>query len=350
MNERIVGLDFLKVFATFQVILFHIYQRNGYGNPSSKFLFNFFCVLSKTNNFHFMLISGYVGTTSKFILSKTFPMILATIFYSLFDFFDGLFFFKKIYYNQDDFIRSCCPLAYRAFWYNLPFLIWQFIFSLISPTLEKLNQKYHLTICIIFLCLHVLPWAGFYAIKGLSEQESIGPFLCMSFIASYIKYHYKNIGSLKLIILYILLFVYNYLIHQKPQYFQTNWQILKLFGQTWILRLPSLLFSIPLFFISLEIKKQEKMFYIAKIISECSIGIYMLHNSKFHLIYWIQITRRYFMNHDTYWINALNLTIKTLILGTIIEKTRQHIFNCLLFKRCYYQKFSDILNKYLMGM
>ena len=92
MRERKTGLDLLRVFATIQVIMFHLYQANGYGWRISP-TFSFFSVLVKTNNFHFMLISGFMATTTRFILTKTFPLIITTWFYSLFNFFNAVFFF-----------------------------------------------------------------------------------------------------------------------------------------------------------------------------------------------------------------------------------------------------------------
>ena len=349
MGERKTGLDYLRIFATLQVIMFHIYQRNRYGKPSKSFLFTFFCILSKTNNFHFMLISGYVGAKSRFLLSKTIPMILTTIFFSLLDYFYAVFFFNYTSFTEEGLHRACFPLAYSAFWYNLPYLVWQFIFSFIYPSLEKLKARYHFTICFIFLCIHCLPWIGLYVITGLSEQTSLAPFTCMAFIASFMRFHYYKISNIKLVIIYIVLFYYNFFVHQNPSFFKGGSRLLRLFGQTWILRFPSLIFSIPLFLISISYTKKWIHHDIIQTIAECSISVFMFHTSPYHIQYWVSITKPLFSNMETLWIQTLSLTFKTFCAGIIIEKTRQHIFNCLIFKRHYYQVLTKYINKIFMG-
>ena len=41
-TQRKVGLDYLRIFATIQVILFHNYHFNGYGYPSTNFFLRSF--------------------------------------------------------------------------------------------------------------------------------------------------------------------------------------------------------------------------------------------------------------------------------------------------------------------
>ena len=348
MGERKTGLDFLRVFATLQVIMFHLYHNNGYGWRKHE-RFSFFSVLVKTNNFHFMLISGYMAATSKFQLSKTFPMIIATLCFSLLDFFNAAFFFKRYDFTKMGLMKAFFPLAYGAFWYNLPFLVWQFIFSFISPTIQKVSKKYHLTICFIILFIHAFPWVGLYNGAHTCDQYSIYPFLCMAIIASYIRFYYKGINRYILIILYIILFYFNYLVHQKPQYFVTEWTILKLFGQTWIMRLPSLMFSIPSFLIALSFNIQWKYHFIVQYLSESSMPIFMFHYAVNNRNYWEKAVKPCFHDLNTHWIGVGALTFKIYIVGALIEFVRLHIFNTLVFKRYYYQRFCVQFNKNFMS-
>ena len=287
-NKRKTGLDYLRLFATFQVILFHIYQNYGYGQPSTSFLFIFFSVLSKTNNFHFMLISSYIGCKSSYLISKTFPLIMSTIFYSVFDYFNGIFFFKRKEFHKEDLFIICFPIAYGSFWYIYPFLSSQFLLSFIYPSLDKLSKRYFFIVCIIFLLIYSLPEIGLYRSSGLGEQLSVGPFTLLSFIASYIRFHYKSIALYKLIILYFILFVYNVIVHQKPEYFDSEWRLIKLLGKTWITHFPSVIFSIPLFLISLKLTKYWRFHFFIQTFAECSMGIYMFHCSYFHINSYIE--------------------------------------------------------------
>ena len=304
-RERKTGLDFLRIFATIQVILFHIYEKHGYGRPSKSFLFTFFSVLSKTNNFHFILISSYVGCKSRYRLSKTFPIILSTIFYSVLDYFDCVFFLHMKEYNSDDLFQAFFPLAYSScLWFIFPFIVSQFLLSFIYSTFEKLNQRYLFTICIIMICIYSFPQVGLYKLSGLYIKESMGPFFCMGFIASYVRFHYKGVGNLKLILLYILLFIYNFYIHQHTHKlpFQSEWRLIKMLGQTAVLQFPSLIFSIPLFLISLSFTKQWKYHNIIQTLAESSIGVYSFQCSTNHLYYWRSFTNFLFIDLNKHWI------------------------------------------------
>ena len=190
MGERKTGLDFLRVFATLQVILFHTCQFVGYGSPAKNHLMTHFSVISKTNNLHFMLISGYVGATSNFLFTKQFPVIIANIFYSFLNYFTALFIVKKITFSYMGLFKACFPLANTCVWYTLPYLTTQILFGFINPTLKNAKLRYHLSLCILFLWLHVTPFVGFYQHTCLQVQGSIGPFLVLGMCGSFFRFHY----------------------------------------------------------------------------------------------------------------------------------------------------------------
>ena len=351
-HERNSGLDILRIFATIQVILFHIYLTYGYSQKSTNFFFIFFCVLSKTNNFHFMLISSFAGCTSHYYLSKSLPLILSTLFYSIFDYFNAISFFKFKNFNLLDLCDVLFPLAKgEYFWYIFPFLVSQFILSLIYPTLEQTNRKYYFTICILFIFLYCFPKVGLYKLSGLGNQYSVGPFMCMSFIGSYMRYHYKNkIENFKLIIIYIVLFSYNFFIHKNHNLNIKQWFLIKILSQTWIMNFPSLIFSLPLFLISLSYNSPFKYSHLLQHLAESSMGIYLLHCSNFHMMYWNPIAKLFFINLNNHFIYVWKFVLKIYFIGVIVEIIRQHLFKSLLFNRNYYQTFTKKFNYYLMGM
>ena len=297
-----------------------------------------------------MLISSYIGCKSKYLLSKTFPLILSTIFYSILDYFDGIYFFHQKEFNSQDLFEAFFPLAYsKCLWYIYPFLVSQFLLSFIYPTFEKLPCKYHFTICIIFMCIYCFPSVGLYTFSGFGYYITLGPFFCMSFIGSYVRFHYKNISNFKLILLYILLFCYNFYIHQNPQFFENKWKIIQIVGQTWILHFPSAMFSLPLFLLALSFNKHCRYHYIIQALAECSMGVFSFHYSIFHLGYWLPNTNQFFINIEKHWIYVWKNVIKIYVCSIIVEITRQHIFNCLFFKRNYYHFYSELFNNYIMG-
>ena len=133
MGERNTSLDILKIIATLQVVIYHVSRHCGYGKPSKPAIFAFLCIFSKTNNFNFMMISGFVGAKTRFLLSKVIPIILEYIIYSLFCYFCGIFFFHWTTFSAMGLINVLFPLANSLCWYILPYIIWQVIFSLIYP-------------------------------------------------------------------------------------------------------------------------------------------------------------------------------------------------------------------------
>ena len=161
-----------------------------------------------------MLISGYVGAKSRFLFSKIIPLVLASSFYSLLEHFSAIFFFKRATFSKWELFYAFFPLAKQRYWYNTPFLAWLFLSSFVYPSFEKITSRYYFVTCIVVLLMYCLPMAGYYTFTSLHRQMSIGPFMCMGIIGSYVRLYYKGIGNGKLIILYILLFYYNFLVHQ----------------------------------------------------------------------------------------------------------------------------------------
>ena len=348
MGERKTGVDFLRVFATLQVILFHTCQFVGYGSPAKNHLMTHFSVISKTNNLHFMLISGYVGATSNFLFTKQFPVIFASIFYSFLNYFTALFIVKKTTFSYMGLFKACFPLANTCVWYTLPYLTTQILFAFINPTLKNAKLRYHLSVCAIFLWLHVTPFVGFYQHTCLQVQGSIGPFLVLGMCGSFFRFHYK--GSNKLVIFYIALYIalyyYNFQVHQHPEYFKTEWKLLELFSQTWIMNLPSIMFAFPLFLISLSFTKQWKYHYLVQFAAECSLPIYMFHCYPEHYGVWLDPLKEKFKQENT--IELLWWTMKIYISGFLVETTRHHLFNALIFKRFYYKVFTSYFNHIFM--
>ena len=295
-----------------------------------------------------MLITGYVGATSSFLFTKQFPILITNIFYSLFNYFTNLFIIKRNTFSYIDLISACFPLAYAYLWYTLPYLASQILFAFINPTLKNTKLRFHLSVCIIFLWLHVTPWVNFYKNTSLEEDRSIAPFLCMGLFGSFFRFHYK--GSNKLVIVYIVLYIglyyYNFQVHQHPEYFETDWRLLKLFSQTWIMRLPSIMFAFPLFLISLSWTKKWKYDYIVQFAAECSFPIYMFHCYPTNYGFWFDPLKANFKQENT--VELLWLTMKIYISGFLVETIRYHLFNSLIFKRKYYQNFTSYFNYIFM--
>ena len=174
----------------------------------------------------------------------------------------------------------------------------------------------------------------------------------MGLISSYFGYHFKETSKLKLvmlIILYIILVYYNFLVHQKPEYFETEWRILGLFRDPTNKGLPSIMLAICLFNIIISIKGQFKCHNIIQAISQCSLGVFMFHFNSFVINCWIDKTRKHFDRCGYDHIFFFCYSVKICIVGVLIDITRQHIFNTLVFKRKCYQIFTQYFDYFLMN-
>ena len=349
MGERQTSLDILKIYATLQVVMFHISEPFGFHKPSTSNMFVFVCVFFITSNLHFMLISGYIGTRTRFAFSKLIPIILQTLFYSLFFYYVAIFFIQNATYSKWELVSLIFPLANAKYWYAFPYMIWEVLFSVLYPILSKLDTRYYKTICFIFLWVHVLPWVGFYKFVGLDANQSIGSFMAMGLISSYFAYHYTEVSKFKLIILYIILFIYNFLVHQKPEYFITEWRLLKLFGDVHWMRLPAIMFAMTSFYIAISIKGQFKYHSVIQAIAQCSLGVFMFHCTSYIMRYWGVIMRSRMARYGPDYIFVLCYSTKLFIVGVLIETVRQHLFNVLIFKRDYYCVITQYVDYFLMN-
>ena len=145
-------LDILRIYATFQVIFYHLANIAGNYNRAGVSNLMALCnVITKTNNYNFMMISGYIGTRSKLELSKLCPLVIEVVFFSLFlNCFVNVFFFNAAKLTWDRFKYNMFPMMHDIFWYPLPYLVSKIIFSLIYPSLEK-RKWLHLKLIIFFL-------------------------------------------------------------------------------------------------------------------------------------------------------------------------------------------------------
>ena len=349
MGERNTSLDILKIIATLQVVIYHVSRHCGYGKPSKPAIFALLCIFSKTNNFNFMMISGFVGAKTRFLLSKVIPIILEYIIYSLFCYFCGIFFFHWTTFSAMGLINVLFPLANSLCWYILPYIIWQVIFSLIYPTLKIIDARYFISIIFIILVVYCMPWVGFYKYVSLDGHFSLGPFFLMGFIGSYFSYHYKERPKYIIVIIYILLFYYNYLVHQKPEYFRTEWRLLRLFGDNDYMHLPSVVLAIAGFYLTISIKGQRKYQSFIQRIAQCSLAVYILHYEYPFDIYRLKRAKYYNRRHGPYYIPLIMFCLNIVIAGTFIDIVRQHLFNTFIFKRNYYQIFAKYFDHIFMN-
>ena len=186
MGKRKISLDILRIYSTFQVVSFHCYvyplSNKCFDLPFlSELLFS----LTRSCNIHFILISSYITSTSKYNFSKQLPIIIETVFYSLFLYFISIHFFKFKTYNYDTFIYYLFPIANTVYWYTGPFLLSGLICSLIYPTIKSQTKKIHFLVMSIIFFLYSIQFVGYYTKLGL-YTHTYSSFLVISIIGSFI--------------------------------------------------------------------------------------------------------------------------------------------------------------------
>ena len=331
MGERNTSIDILKIYAMYQVVLFHVL---------------FHCRFKKTSK---PVFSGFLGTKTHFLLSKVVPTILETITCSNLAYFCSLFLLCTKTFSVMDFIKVLFPIANSLCWYIFPYIIWQVLFSLIYPTLKQIDARYYISVIFIFIVVNCFPYVGFYKYVCLGQPFTIIPFTVMGFIGSYLSYHYKETPKYKTVALFILMFYYNYILHQKPEYFQTQWRLLQLFVKTGIFHLPTIMLAVTGFYLMISVKVQWKYQTFLQRIAQCSLAVYIFHvEDPFnHYIKArsIDLNKR----HGTFYIPIIMFSVCIVIASVLVDIVRQHLFNTLIFNRNYYQKFTKYLDHFLMN-
>ena len=106
----------------------------------------------------------------------------------------------------------------------------------------------------------------------------------------------------------------------------------------------------PLFLLSLSITSNGKLHYYVQKLAECSLSVFMFHCVGIHMVYFESrckaFSKPWHPNNQFLFMYA----IRIMFTGTVVDLARQHLFNCLIFKRQYYVDFIDRLNSFLMGL
>ena len=336
MKERNSSFDILRIIATFQVIILHLYVSLWSVNRFNKsFLTLLIFVMSESCNIHFLFLSSYFSCRSKYSLWKILPVILQTIFYSTFGFFTSVLFFKKKAFNTAMISQSLIPMGHSRYWFNYPFLLSQFVCSFIYPTLLQLEKKRLLLITVIFVLVYTLPSVGIYEC-GFKPKSIIG-FMAYSFIGTYIRLYPSNYSLLIHILIYIVTVGYNYFINYN-YYLHSEFRIIQLFLIRSIFYMPQIIMAVASFSVFAKLKITTKYASIIQHFAEFSLGIYMLHYTREHRFIWINAMQQYADKkyiHE-YWQYALYNGLKIYIVGCIIEFTRYKLFQLLIFRRQFY--------------
>ena len=335
MQRRKTSLDILRIFATCQVISHHCFEyplgiQTCYKLPLiSELIFS----LMASCNIHFMLISSYLASTSKYYFSKQFPVILTTIFYSVFSYFLSIAFFKCNNYDYNSFLIYLFPIANSQYWYIGPFLLSSLLCSTIYPTLQKQNKNFHFLFMIIITFLYCMQFVSYYNQLGLNSYK-YSSFLVVSLIGSFIRYYEPKVSVKFALFIFILMYAYQYYIYcHKTE--SIHWYV-KIFWVRGLLHPSSILFGISSFILALKINIQTKYDKYFKILAELSLPIYIIHFHTLNKHLWIELLKQHKCQLNMYWKYNLTSVIKIFAVCGILETIYKKTSDLLLYKRKYW--------------
>ena len=340
------NLDLLRIHATFEVILYHTTSRtSNLWKPNRPFFVNLINTMSCSNNYFFILLSSFVGANSKLALSKLAPLLLQTLFYSIFK----EYFVKKYFLMQPTYLFEyyLYPQMNSVFWYTAPFLFAKLVISLVSK--DKLSRSLHLKISFIYCWWSFLMHQGYYDTIGFKNSHCAAPFIAGGFVATFIAY-YGNEISLKLTIpMFILAFRWNFHIHEKFRqipHFETFPSLNELLNID-IFGLPSFLIAVTFFHIVTRFPFTLSQPYSSIIanLAEMSFAVF-LSGDGYTLLWGFRLwdIYRYKRTEFPYVQILLKGALKLFIVSSIIEFVRKKIFNLFIFRRKYYSYITRLID------
>ena len=308
MNKRKISLDLLRIYATLQVISFHCYSY-----PLKKECYNlpliteFFYSLTTSSNVHFMLISSYLTSTSKYTFAKQLPIVFDTVFYSLFFCFIAKYFFLSLIKNYK-FVVYLFPIANSAYWYTGPFLLSGLVCSLIYPTLQKQPKKFHFSVMILIFFLYSIQFVGYYEKLG-PYTHTYSTFLVVSLVGCFLRFYElkKSLSFFIFIFLFMSIYKCYTLVHETNS---AHWYV-RIFWLREILEPITILFGISSFLVVIKIDFETKYEKYIQKISELSFPIYLIHLHPETRFVWVNpLTEIAFENLDKFWKTNFVMTLK----------------------------------------
>ncbi len=278
------SLELLRIVAMILIIAHHYSVHGGlqFDNTPSFNRFWVQCLQlgGKLGVNIFVLISGYfLSKQTTYRWSKIFKFILEVTVYSI------AFYLLSVILGPQTFsirelARHSIPLVFSSWWFASTYFVFLLICPLLSRVSEKLNQKLHIKIIILFTVLWcIVPTLTTSPMESNNLLWFIYLFFCVAYIRKYpnkftqkIKYP-AIVGAASLSFIVLIIFVYDILGEKFPIFsaYATFYE-----GQQ-ILPLVALSFSMFLIFLNIPAFQSK----IINILAAAMFGVYLIHDSNF---------------------------------------------------------------------
>ena len=336
--NRNSSIDIFRIFATFQVILWHLVSWH-YKNQPYEHGFPLSC-LSFNCNFDFILISSYVIADSTFKFSKLLPTLIDTssstfLLKTIIHYFLGF----PLEINLTNIIIYLTPNMHNISWYTTSFVYSRVLFATIFPTLKKMTYFFHIKTIFVILSMHFLTTEKLFLFTTIGKC-GVGTFIVAALVGSYIRFYPPTLNKKSITFLIIFIIVWlnalNYVDFSRL-YFIPG---IKTITSNYFVDFSSLVIAtIYLIFVT-NLNFQTNYSSIYKNIAELSLGVYVLNRRPYVTKYWlnaweldskIQFPLKIFLNP------IIIIALKTFFVSGILTYIKNKIFNIILFHRKYYK-------------
>ncbi len=197
INNRNIGLDFLRIICMVMILILHYLSKGGLldaqnSNHTNYITYNILETLAIIAVNCYILISGYFLVKSEFKIKKFLNLWGEVFFYSV-TIYVVLYLFGLIEFKFTDVIKSIVPVVTKQYWfvnvYLVMYLLMPFLNKLIYALGKEEFKKLLILLIIIFSVMTVLPaeWC-------LDKTGGYGIiwFVCLYFIGAYIRLFIAN--------------------------------------------------------------------------------------------------------------------------------------------------------------
>lgn len=336
IKEHHHGIDLLRIVAIIMITTHHVILHSKllseYDISSINYEITLFMnILSYCAVNCFGLITGYVMYENKVNYSKIINLYAQVLFYTL-----GtlliLYLINPIYINKKEILCTFFPFLCGKYWYFTAYTCVFFFIPYLNKLIENLDiQNIKRLLLKLIIIFSILPTIFFYDIFQTNSGYSALWLAILYLIgASIKKLNVKKINKKKLIGLYLLITILNWLIITLFDYFIHNEYLLNYKNILMPYISPVMLFGaiiLLLIFKNSEIKNKAIKNFI-KFASPTVFGIYLFQENSIikNIIY---ASQNNIKNENTLLmiVSILKYVLIIYIIGLIIEKFRIKLFN-----------------------
>lgn len=329
------GIDFLRIFAMFMIVVTHVLGKGGIRSTVEEDFDPYYFVtwgiqvLAYSAVNCYALISGYVGAHSRYRYSKCLSLWLQVFFYTFA--FTGIFTVLQKPITYRDWIEAFFPIITGQYWYVTAYfglLIFMPILNIALKRIRTRDLKHIVTLAIVFFS--VLPVLFNTKVDEFSFAKgfSMNWLIVLYIIGAYLqRLDLKKLFSRRLILLIALTAMAATLTAKL------------LIGDIWYwYTSPTLLceaLAIFIFFATLDIKKDSRFFKLIRVLAPTTLGVYLFHLNPLMVRFFVEDGFESFVTAPIWLFPFLILGTAFLIyvVSTAVEMLRIKLFDWLNLKQ-----------------